>query len=173
MFSFEVTFAQTLEEDRLALISIYNSTNGALWTNKTGWNPSGSVGDSPCSCYGVTCMNNRVTELNLQNNGLRGTLPADIGNLSALVLLNLKGNDPASWQGSYINIGGTIPIQIGNLTNLEYLDLGGNKFSGSIPSSIGNLLKLNYLNINYFPFDVGFDPIGILDGNIPASWAIW
>ncbi|MCF0058298.1 T9SS type A sorting domain-containing protein [Dyadobacter sp. CY356] len=169
LFSVTVSSGQTLEDDRLALLSLYNSTNGAGWINKTGWNPGGPTGDSPCGWFGVTCKDNRVTELNLENNSLTGSLPADIGNLSALVSLNLKGNDPLWLQGAYLTISGTIPAQIGNLSNLEYLDLGGNKFSGSIPSSIGNLIKLTYLNINYVPVDVGFDPIGTLEGSFPSS----
>ena len=163
------SFAQTLEDDRLALVALYNATDGNNWVNKIGWNPTGAPGDNPCGWFGVTCSGNRVTELNLQNNDLTGSLPNNIGNLSALVSLNLKGNDPLSLQGMYIGMHGVIPAQIGSLMNLEYLDLGGNSFSGSIPSTIGNLVKLTYLNINYVPFDAGFNPVGVLGGTIPIE----
>jgi len=36
LFSVTGSFAQTLEDDRLALIAFYQSTNGDGWTNKTG-----------------------------------------------------------------------------------------------------------------------------------------
>ena len=36
-----------------ALVALYNSTNGAGWTNNTGWLQT----DTPCSWYGVTCAN--------------------------------------------------------------------------------------------------------------------
>ena len=43
LFSVTGSFAQTLEDDRLALIAFYQSTNGDGWTNKTGWNPLGTT----------------------------------------------------------------------------------------------------------------------------------
>ncbi|MEN8220437.1 MAG: hypothetical protein ABFS56_29630, partial [Pseudomonadota bacterium] len=34
-----------------ALIALYNSTDGANWSNKTGWN----LTNTPCSWYGIQC----------------------------------------------------------------------------------------------------------------------
>ncbi|MCE7041287.1 T9SS type A sorting domain-containing protein [Dyadobacter sp. CY312] len=166
--SVSVSFGQTLEDDRLSLVALYNATNGDDWTNKTGWNPSGAPGDNPCGWYGVTCEGGRVTELNLRKNATFGYLPVEIGNLSALEVLNLNANDPGDLQG-WGGISGVIPAELGNLTNLEYLDLGGNRFTGSIPSSLGNLLNLTFLDISYKAFDFGFDPVGELGGAIPIE----
>ncbi len=33
------------------LVTLYNSTNGANWTNNTGWLST----NTPCSWYGITC----------------------------------------------------------------------------------------------------------------------
>jgi len=49
-----VTTAQAVipASERQVLIDLYNSTNGANWTNNTGW--LGAVG-TECSWYGITC----------------------------------------------------------------------------------------------------------------------
>jgi len=56
-------FAQTLEDDRLALLAFYNATNGNSWGIHSGWESPGTVGSSPCGWSGITCNNGRVTEL--------------------------------------------------------------------------------------------------------------
>lgn len=156
-------FSQTLETDRLALIDLYNATNGPNWTNKTGWNVPGTPGDNPCSWYGVSCSGGRVSSLNLQSNQLKGIIPNSIGNLTGLASLLLTGNQlsdsiPAE-MGKLINLNflylssnqlsGNIPAEIGNLTNLSSLALGGNQLSGSIPAEMGKLINLTFLYLSY------------------------
>jgi len=171
VLSVSTSFAQTLEDDRLALVALYNSTDGVNWYNNTGWTVPGSPGDNPCGWYGVTCEAGRVTGLNLSTNMLAGTLPFDLGNLSALKILDLDQGIGVMENGDLEvhtgGIGGALPAIIGNLINLEHLDLGGNFFTGSIPANIGNLVKLRYLDISYIPIDSGFDPYGLLTGVIP------
>ncbi len=171
--------AQTLENDRLALVALYEATNGnANWTNKTGWVVPGTVGDNPCGWFGVTCntAGDRVVELNLPHNRLGGTLPAEIGNLTALTRLDLDQAtylmDGYPYRDNDLAMSGAIPTELGNLVNLEYLDLGGNVFSGSIPASIGSLVNLQHLDLSYAPFDVGFDRFGKLSGPIPDLSAL-
>jgi Leucine-rich repeat (LRR) protein len=125
-------FAQSREEDSLALVDLYNSTNGDSWTNNTNW-LSGPIN----IWYGVTVSGGRVTRLNLYSNNLSGTIPSSIGNLTSLTLLFLRSN----------NLTGSIPSSIGNLTNLTGLDLADNQLTGSIPSSIGNLTNLTGLDL--------------------------
>ena len=50
-----------------------------------------------------------TTELDLGHNGLTGSIPSEIGNLTNLIFLNLYSNE----------LIGSIPTEIGNLTNLE------------------------------------------------------
>ena len=78
-----------------------------------------------------------TTELILVNNGLIGSIPSIIGNLTNLNTLILGGND----------LSGPIPIEIGNLINLQNLNLQSNQLSGQIPSEIGNLINLENLNL--------------------------
>ncbi len=105
----------------------------------TNWNTNAPVD----TWFGVTVDNGHVTEINLVENKLVGTIPPEIGNLTHL-----------TWLDIYYcrGITGSLPKEIGQLTNLEDLTLVGNRLSGNIPASITNLTKLSYLNLgdNYF-----------------------
>ncbi|KAL3848743.1 hypothetical protein ACJIZ3_010625 [Penstemon smallii] len=98
-----------------------------------------SVGTDFCTWIGVTCSRKhpRVTELDLYNMGLQGTIAKEIGNLSFLTILILANN----------NLSGSIPSSLGNLTKLELLDLSYTRLSGEIPLSLGQLSNLEYLDI--------------------------
>ncbi|MBT1699185.1 hypothetical protein KK083_19975 [Fulvivirgaceae bacterium PWU4] len=121
-----------LTSDSLALVDLYNATNGPQWTRKTNW-LTGRVS----TWQGITVSGNRVTRVVLNGNNMTGTIPASIGNLTALNWLHLYLN----------NLSGGIPSSIGNLTALTQLMLYDNPLGGSIPSSIGNLVNLTHLYI--------------------------
>ena len=168
----------SLESDRLALIALYNSTNGPAWYQKAGWNPTGSPGDSPCGWYGVTCSGGRVTELNLLQSGLDGSIPPAIGNLDQLKKLIIGWTNMVDARTTYNPPYLPIPTEIGNLTNLEYLDLsgdvdidpdvqGGLPLPGPLPASLGNLTKLTYLDLSCSLRDMQY--YGTLTGAIPAT----
>lgn len=141
-----------------ALVAVYSSTNGASWTNATGWLDT----SAPCAWYGVTCDAGGVSVLRLAGNGLTGSIPGDLGNLSNLTVLDLGANQltgsiPAELGslsklfqlGLYDNqLTGSIPAEIGNLSNLEWLYLRINQLSGPIPAELGNLPKLERLVLN-------------------------
>ncbi len=113
-----------------ALMALYNSTDGINWIDNTGW---GINMTDLSTWYGIsTDVNGTVTNIVLDNNGLSGSLPSEIGNLSNLVTLELGQN----------NVNGSIPPEIGALSNLEWLLLYNNDISGGIPVEIGNLSSL-------------------------------
>lgn len=94
---------------------------------------------------GVTIRGDRVTRLSLRdepgerkNKSLNCTLPKEIGNLTALTSLDLRGS----------NLYGPIPKEIGNLAQLTTLNLRNNKLSGAIPTEIGELKKLTLLDLS-------------------------
>ena len=149
--------------DRAVLVALYEATNGANWTNNTNW-----LSDRPLSeWFGVrTDANGRVTHLELVDNGLSGSLPSSLGNLTNLQELGLRfnqlsGSPPSSlgnltnlqelWLG-YNQFSGSPPSSLGNLTNLQRLDLSWNQFSGSPPSSLGNLTNLQRLDLSWNQF---------------------
>jgi hypothetical protein len=122
------------EEECNALVDLYTSTNGANWTNNTGWNET----NTPCSWHGVSCSGGHVAHLNLFNNQLSGSIPDSLGNLSNLWWLHLGSNQ----------LSGSIPGSFGNLSNLSNLRLYSNQLSGSIPDSLGNLSSMVYLSLH-------------------------
>ena len=77
----------------------------------------------------------RVTELHLGGNGLRGVVPAEIGNLRLLKVIRFGDN----------GLTGEIPAEIGQLASLETLELRSNEVSGTIPVELGDLEKLKQL----------------------------
>ena len=130
----------SLEGDWRALMALYNSTGGADWRNSENW----AVSDTPPTAeelntwYGVTVSNGRATELELFNNGLSGSIPSELGDLSALVTLDLRFNA----------LTGSIPAELGRLSNLYSLFLRSNSLTGSIPSELGRLSRLKRLSLN-------------------------
>ena len=78
--------------ERNALKKMFDSTKGSSdWTNTSQWLDSYG---SHCDWHGVKCNDSKnITELNLTNNGLAGTLGEEIGGLSFLEVLDLSDND--------------------------------------------------------------------------------
>jgi leucine-rich repeat protein SHOC2 len=88
---------------------------------------------------GVEMENGRVVELvlgsGLEEFGLTGAVPAEVGRLSALRVLSLADNELTS-----------LPAEIGQLTALERLYIGGNQLT-SVPAEIGQLTSLTWLDL--------------------------
>ncbi|MCF6361068.1 MAG: hypothetical protein L3J29_09950, partial [Cyclobacteriaceae bacterium] len=163
----------------LALKALYESTNGANWTNNTGWPTAGNwpataTATEMGTWFGVIVTNGDVTQVILPNNNLNGILSGSLGNLSELSQLKLNSNQiggsiPVSI-GSlqklvilllYNNLlTGNIPVEIGNLANLVSLQLQDNVFTGTIPASLGNCTKLKFFYIRN----------ANMSGSIPSSF---
>lgn len=79
-------FSQTRQTDSLALVALYNSTNGANWTTNTNWLSSEPLD----KWFGITILNNRVDKIDLDNNNLTGSIPTELGDLSMLQILLFK-----------------------------------------------------------------------------------
>jgi Leucine-rich repeat (LRR) protein len=140
-----------------ALVALYNSTDGANWTDNTGW----LLVETPCTTpwHGLTCNQGHVTGLDLRMNQLTGSIPPELGNLASLENLvlsenQLTGSIPASLGGLsqlgrlhlYTNqLSGEIPPELGGLSNLDDLLLADNQLTGGIPAELGNMTSLNYL----------------------------
>jgi len=138
LLSGNIIYAQNLTQDSLALVDLYNSTNGPGWTNKTNWLQPGT---SVATWYGVTVSSNRVTQLNLSDNQVIGTLPSTIAVLTELTTLHIRGNQIAG-------LSGPIPFAIGYLTKLVSVDLARNFLTGPFPTSFANLTLLQNLALD-------------------------
>ena len=159
--------AQTPEDDRAALEALYYATDGDNWTNNAGWLINKELND----WHGVTTNENgRVTKLELGGNGLAGTLPSELGNLTALKTLYL-GNNRLSGAFpetvtklvalDYLSAGRneftSLPNDLSGMTNLRILSFEGNKLADEIPTGLGSLGRLTNLNLS----------INRLTGSIP------
>ena len=91
----------------------------------------------------------RVVHLALNQRGLSGRIPAELGLLSQLSLLQLTDNE----------LQGTIPPELGSLGKLELLILSGNGLRGDIPADLADLANLSRMSLT------GND----LSGNIPPE----
>lgn len=121
-----------------------------------------------CSPFNAKELPNELVQLtnlitiDLENCGLEGSLPLEIGNLTNLEYLNLKSNYNLSGSiptsiGELVNLttlyvrgnlSGSIPPEIGNLTQLITLSFYDNNLSGSLPPEIGNLINLEYVTLS-------------------------
>ena len=115
--------------------------------------------DEPAEQWsGVTMENGRVVKLVLECFELTGVVPAEIGQLTSLRVLNLNENllesVPAEiWQLTWLveldlddNELTSLPAEIGQLTSLQVLSLYGNHLT-SLPAEIGQLASLEKLNL--------------------------
>jgi Leucine-rich repeat (LRR) protein len=152
------TTAQVDIQDSLALVALYNSTDGPNWLRHDNWLTSAPVS----SWDGVYLTGNRVSEMFLYSNKVQGSLPPELGKLTGLVYLNLwdnqlTGNIPPEL-GKLTGLGtlilsnnqltGSIPPELGKLTQLPNLDLSNNQLTGSIPPELGKLIGLTDLDLS-------------------------
>ena len=134
-----------LDLEREALVTLFETTGGESWNLSDNWLSDRPVGE----WFGVTTGGDgRVTELRLRYNILAGELPAELGNLANLRVLNLSGT----------GLSGEIPRELGSLTNLVELWLWGNELSGEIPPELGNLASLESLALSANNLSGGIPP---------------
>ncbi|MDD3685468.1 MAG: hypothetical protein PHE56_01755 [Bacteroidales bacterium] len=134
--------AQVNEQDSLALVALFNSTDGDNWT--CGCN-EGWLTSPVDEWYGVSVENGRVIHISLVGTmdcpscGLNGIIPSEIGNLTALQTIQLIGNN---------NLSGSIPSEIGDLDDLLKLEIYNCNLTGFIPSAIANMSSIKELNLS-------------------------
>jgi hypothetical protein len=157
------------DEERAALIAIYEATKGDNWSNNDNWKkpplePDGFAKKGTEHTWGgvevseVVPGEYYVTGLYLNHNNLNGFIPCDIHEFTFLQRLYLGGN-PLLTGISYrvgeltlleellLNDVGikSFPEELGNLYNLKLLDLSGNSQLKELPPWIPNLFNLEYL----------------------------
>ena len=153
-FNIVVGASATLIRDRAVLISLYDATDGANWTDNDNWlHPPVDVftftEQELNAWHGVTVSDGCVVGLDLSQNNLRGALPEALGDLSCMEQLRLQGN----------SLMDTIPSSLGRLDSLRGLLLHDNKLIGAIPTTLGKLVSLEQLRLHN----------NDLDGDIPKA----
>ena len=100
------------------------------------WNASTTI----TSWEGITLNANsaRVTALELDDEGLDGTIPSGLGSLSALETLDLSDND----------LTGAIPAELGRLWRLQTLRLSGNRLTGCISAGLESVATSDLASLN-------------------------
>ncbi len=121
--------------DRAALEALYHATSGDDWTDNTNWLSDAPIGE----WYGVRATTNgRVDNLSLDSNNLTGHIPAAIGLLDTLFILDLSNN----------SLSGPVPRSIGRLSRLRDLSLRENgELDGPLPPEMGDMAGLEYLSV--------------------------
>lgn len=161
-----------------ALRRLFLATQGDQWR---GDYPGRAVrwynSANPCDWYGITCDSDRVIKLTLNEIGLNGSLPNEIGNLTALQEISVYKN----------GLRGRLPDSIGKLQGLISADFSNNEFSGEIPLFFSQMPQLEALNLNYNAFSGALPPelasapkLGWLDvsfnylsGVIPSGYVVF
>lgn len=138
--------AMARASDRDILVAFYDATDGWNWVKKDNWLTDAPLG----SWHGVRVdATGRITELTLEENGLSGSIPPDVGGLAKLTRLDLGDN----------RLSGSIPAELGRLANLGTLWLASNELTGPIPPSLGDLANVYQMSL----------AINRLSGTIPAE----
>ena len=124
------------DTDRELLTDFYHATDGPNWQDNTNW-----LTDEPLDqWHGIEVdTTGNVVSIWLNRNGLRGRIPAVLGNLAHLEVLGLVDNE----------LSGEIPSELGNLRKMRRLLLQVNQLSGPIPSSLGDLTKLDTMDLHF------------------------
>nr|VDD61703.1 unnamed protein product [Brassica oleracea] len=100
------------------------------------WNVSDS---DPCDWKGIKCSPSKdhIIKINISDTLMRGFLVPELGHITYLQELILRGNI----------LMGKIPKEIGKLKKLKILDLGNNHLTGPIPAEIGSLSNIKTINL--------------------------
>ncbi|KAM0923181.1 hypothetical protein ACQ4PT_005737 [Festuca glaucescens] len=122
--------------DRQALLCFKSGLSGpgrvfASWNNTS---------SEHCNWHGITCSAlppRHVIALDLESEGITGTIPPCVANLTSLRRLQLSNN---SFHGS-------IPSELGLLTRLNDLNLSINTLEGNIPSELSACSQLQIIGL--------------------------
>ena len=116
--------ATTVSGDRGSLVAFYNATGGANWTHNNNWLSGEPLG----RWVGVvTDDDGRVIALELNDNNLQGSLPAEISNLSELLQIYVLENEGLS---------GSLPLSMAGMSSMKRLDASGTGLCASYDSAL-------------------------------------
>ena len=135
----------SLRQDSLALVSLYQALNGESWVRSNYWLSGQPVSKWAGVKVADVAGKPRVVALALGANGLKGELPAAIGDLTALRSLHLQYNK---------DLTGKIPAELYQLRQLRGLFLGFTALTGELSESLANLTQLDTLDLRTSPYEL-------------------
>ena len=146
--------------DRYGLAVLYfgsNANSGQGWKHTDNWLSEKGI----CSWYGIECLpkeqeasaeneytpftttydeNNSVTTINLDGNGVKGTIPNELGTaFGELLAINMENNE----------LTGSLPVALSNSVHLKNLLLGHNKLTGTLPEDYKLLDNLHQFSVSH------------------------
>lgn len=131
------------QSEKDALQTLYNATNGANWTTKTGWDFSTEVTSwnitTRTGWFGIIVTDGHITSIILENNNLNNS------NVTFPVLSNLPYLETLSLYNNPLLTGPLTNFQY--LTSLKYIDLSSCKFTDTL-LPITPLTKLEKLALS-------------------------
>ncbi len=142
-------FEQKQSPARAALVELYNTLGGTNWdaSKTTNWNTNEPIG----TWGGVSIEDGKITKLDVNAFGLKGTLPAVFGNLTTLKELDLGGNP---------HLQGTWPKDIGDMKSLELFHAAHTGLEGPLPKEWTGATSLVHIDISHTnlegPLPTGF-----------------
>ncbi len=152
--TFDTQGQVVLFNERYILTLFYYALNGERWLQQELWlTPKLHV----CKwSTGIRCAKDRmqrevVTGIQLEGNGLSGTVPRELSLIASLTSVKLPRN----------TINGPFSSALTNVTTLTLLDLSFNRLTGTIPR-FGKNLSLQFLQLNNNAF-TGTLPPSIYD----------
>ena len=139
---------------------LYLETNGDKWSDNVGWKTAFCI----CNWKGIKCNSKKqvlgivlpaiglngtlpwqigkmpfLTKLDLSfNPGLIGTFPSEIGNCSALHVIDMAMS----------GLSGSLPTELAELKSLIRLTMAGNSFVGTIPTEYGRFQRMRAFNLD-------------------------
>ena len=143
---------------RYSLATLYFASPVGRWANSSRW-----LDTDECAWFGIACDGQIVTEIEIPENNLTGTISAEIAQLSSLVRFVINQNQVRGSIPTSMATMSTLKVlglrynsldqklqgfDFSMLSDLEVFDVKENKILGSIPSSIFSLTELTYLDFN-------------------------
>eukprot|EP00980_Cylindrotheca_fusiformis_P030874 scaffold25553_cov127-Cylindrotheca_fusiformis.AAC.1 len=141
-----------------ALATLYYSTNGPEWSQNSNWLATSSSNSSVCTWFTIqpSCnRHGRLISLNLDENGLVGRMPPELGMLQDLQEIHLSKN----------HLTGSLPSSLAKLVRLKTFDISFNLLTSTLPSSYGSWTALEQLKVDHNKLS------GTFPSNDYSSWS--
>ncbi|XP_031099450.1 receptor protein kinase TMK1-like [Ipomoea triloba] len=136
---------------------------GVMQELKKSINPPASLkwdDPDPCKWRQVECAGDRVTKIQVGKQGLTGSLPPNLGNLSALTIFEVMEN----------GLTGALP-NLSGLASLQRILLNGNAFTSIPPNFFAGMTSLETVSLDNNPFSPWPFPESLKDASPLRSFS--